>query len=161
MHRKRVGMSLADRVSRLSVPVTESGCWLWLGKTVPRGYGILTIKKAEGGKSEYAHRASWSCLNGEIPSGMYVCHKCDTPSCVNPEHLFLGTPADNFADMLKKGRHRQPRSSLTEKDAREILDSAESCNNLGKKLGVSGSTIHLVRSGLRTRFSSSKDQSHE
>jgi len=159
--RKRVGMPMEDRVLRLSIPVPESGCWLWIGATVPSGYGKLTIHTAEGGRTEYAHRASWACQNGETPGGMYVCHKCDTPSCVNPAHLFLGTPAENRADMVNKGRYMPPCSSLTETDVREILESTQSCNRLGEMFGVSGSTIHQVRNGRRTNFSPSKEQLDE
>jgi hypothetical protein len=78
-------------------------CWEWSGVKLPRGYGIFTI----GYTKIYSHRYAWSLGNGEIPDGMYVCHKCDNPSCCNPAHLFVGTASDNNADMDRKGRARR------------------------------------------------------
>lgn len=75
-------------------------CWLWRGFCLPKGYGTITIRT----KNHYAHRMAYEIVKGTIPPGLLVCHTCDTPSCVNPEHLFLGTHRDNFADMISKGR---------------------------------------------------------
>lgn len=80
---------------------TESGCWDWIGAKSSTGYGKLTIQ----GKSWRAHRLSYSLFNGGIDDGMFICHTCDNPSCVNPEHLFQGTPQDNVLDMISKNRH--------------------------------------------------------
>jgi hypothetical protein len=100
------------------------GCWLWTARRDSFGYGRINVS----GKSVGAHRVSWELANGRpIPEGMSVCHTCDNPSCVNPAHLFLGTQADNTADMDRKGRRRwrQPprkqgsshgRAKLTETD---------------------------------------------
>src|SRR3990167_294843 len=75
-------------------------CWIWKGQIVPSAYGAFYIHE----KNTYAHRASWIIHFGDIPEGLFVCHKCDNPPCCNPEHLFLGTPKDNTHDMMKKGR---------------------------------------------------------
>lgn len=88
------------RIEARSIPVTESGCWLWLGWVNAKGYGRMYARGTNVG----AHRFAWSAVNGSIPAGLYVCHKCDTPSCVNPAHLFLGTPTDNNHDMVAKKR---------------------------------------------------------
>lgn len=77
-------------------------CWLWIGATIKGGYGSFGGIKCKVGM---AHRFSWTLHNGPIPAGLDVLHRCDTPPCVNPEHLFLGTQTDNSRDMVQKGRH--------------------------------------------------------
>lgn len=76
------------------------GCWRWLGTSVGTGYGAIHVN----GKNILTHRYSWELANGPVPKGLYVLHKCDNPSCVRPNHLFLGTYKDNFEDMRRKGR---------------------------------------------------------
>lgn len=82
-------------------PEPNSGCWIWTGATIPQGYGCLRRFK----KTLKAHRVSFELFKGKISSGLHVCHRCDNPSCVNPEHLFLGTNVDNMNDKKAKGRH--------------------------------------------------------
>lgn len=77
-----------------------SSCWLWTGALTGNGYGSFRFN----GKTCSAHRFSYIHFNGEIPEGMIICHKCDTPSCVNPEHLQIGTHLDNNRDCIAKGR---------------------------------------------------------
>lgn len=126
------------------IPVTESGCWLWTGQLM-RGYGAIKLRK--GGVMS-AHRFFYMDLVGAIPPGALVCHKCDTPSCVNPNHLFLGTASDNMTDMLRKGRNGLgPRKRLTPEVAASIRNSRNSIRATAKIYGVSRRTVSDIRSG--------------
>src|ERR1700688_660605 len=102
----------------MKVKKRKNGCWLWFG-SISGGYG--TVRVPDFGV-EHAHRVSWRLVHGKIPAGMLVCHTCDVPGCVNPDHLFLGTGKDNADDRDKKGRRIAPRgenvatSKLTERE---------------------------------------------
>ena len=81
------------------------GCWLWVGWKSTRGYGKVNLPCGRG-KTIYAHRLSYEIHYGQIPEGLLVCHHCDNPQCVRPEHLFLGTNYDNTQDAVSKGRQK-------------------------------------------------------
>lgn len=92
-------------VERLWERVTKTtGCWVWRGTTNNKGYGMLGIGRE---RQVLAHRVAWESANGHVPDGMFVCHKCDNPRCVRPDHLFLGTNSDNIQDSIAKGRFRR------------------------------------------------------
>ena len=109
--------------------VKTDRCWNWTGNKHSKGYGQYKMP----GLSYRVHRASWQLANGPIPTGKHVLHKCDNPSCVNPDHLFLGDHFDNMRDMTVKGRLRIPdqkgehhsQAKLTSGDVRVIRGLSE------------------------------------
>ena len=142
---------------------TETNCWEWSGAvgrppTLP--YGRFKLN----GKEDKAHRWSWRFTFGEIPKDLWVLHKCDNPKCISPFHLFLGTPADNVHDCMKKGRRRKvkgtrllngtgedhPNAKLTNETVKYIRENYRfgirgfGTTNLGRKFGVSKQSVLAV-----------------
>ena len=127
-------------------------CWEWLAGKRTGGYGVIRIKS----KSCAASRVSWILHNGEIADGLCICHKCDNPACVNPNHLFLGTYKDNAQDMVAKGRQgtckakgeKSGRSKLSEKQVIEIREKyitfSPSIRQLAKEYCVPSSTLYDI-----------------
>lgn len=135
--------------------VHTSGCWVWIKSRNNKGYGVTSF----GNLKQYAHRASYSHFVGKIPKGVEVCHRCDNPACINPDHLFLGTHADNMRDSVAKGRARNqvmhgtdhPMALLTAKDVKYIRSSHRSMKSMAEELGVAYSVVYDCRNGRTYR----------
>lgn len=146
----RVGIwsrqKVEDRFENFVMPEPNSGCWLWIGGTNRQGYGQIGDGK---GKDVRAHRVSWKIHNGPIPKGMNVLHKCDTPPCCNPKHLFLGTLQDNMDDCCKKKRQaygsRNFKAKLADADIIKIRQDTRFAKEIAISFGVSTNTIDSIR----------------
>lgn len=134
-----------DRV----VASDEDSCWLWVG-AYANAYGQMPNGRRP---TFYAHRASFLIHVGPIPEGMEVCHSCDNPSCVNPNHLFVGTHADNMRDMKEKGKRRgalQARAKLTDADIpriREMRSQGYRQEEIARHFGMSRTGIANILQG--------------
>lgn len=131
-----------------AIGIPDTGCWLWTECILSSGYGVSNspdrIKT-----NELAHRASYRIFKGSIPKGMVVAHSCDMPSCVNPNHLWLGTHKQNSEDMVQKNRsakwERCGKSKLTKEQVDFIRESKLSHRKLGAMFDVSHSNIGYIR----------------
>jgi hypothetical protein len=145
-----------DRSTRFwSMVAKGEGCWLWTGEVLHNGYG--RIYHADGHK-EAAHRVAWRLVNGPIPADLSVCHHCDNPPCVRPDHLFLGTHADNMRDKVSKGRQaRGERSGTAVLTTAQVVAirvrhaGGDSPEQLSTEYGVAPSTIRNITSRRRWR----------
>ena len=144
-------VSEIERFSNFCFPITESGCWIWMGGLGSSGYGNFSLN----GKTIAAHRMSYLLFNGEIPLGFCVRHSCDIKECVNPTHLSAGTYTENSKDTKDRGRcnwlsgEDNPRSTLTKEKVIEIIKSKDPLLILSKKYGVSISAISNIQNGKR------------
>lgn len=131
----------------------ESACWAWIGnKSGPTGYG--SIRQGNGTRRNLrAHRVSYAMRYGATPTGLLVCHKCDNPSCVNPEHLFLGTAKENSQDMVAKERNnhpicigeKNPNCKITVSDVIAIRAMEDSQVSIASKFGITNSTVWAIK----------------
>jgi hypothetical protein len=140
-----------NRFNSKWMPEPYSGCWIWTGDIHADGYGLIKCN----GRRLFAHRHSWRLHHGEIPPGMCILHKCDTPACVNPKHLFYGSRTDNITDCVNKGRNskgeRKGSAKLTPAAIREIraLDSPQSL--IAERYGVTQATVSMIKNKITWR----------
>jgi hypothetical protein len=154
LHRQKLRKSLQERFDEKVVPEPNSGCWIWTGATKELGYGVIGLGRRSDG-TDKAHRVSYRLYCGDIPDGMAVCHRCDTPACVNPDHLFLGTLADNMQDCVAKGRNFIPDNrgeranwaKLTSDAVAHIRERVMTGPEYGRLYGVSKSAVYQIWDG--------------
>jgi hypothetical protein len=129
----------------------ENGCWLWQGAVNTTGYGMANWTRS---KNLVAHRLAWELLRGQPPAGLRALHKCDTPRCVNPDHIFWGTQKDNSADAMAKGRTtlgKQPKQRLIDaqkvREIRALKAAGAKGVELAKKFGIHPNSISSILTG--------------
>lgn len=105
VHKAKRTLPVGDRLKAHGYVVNERGCWIWQGDKTYRGYGRMSVKN----RSRSVHRLAYEAWVAPIPEGMLIRHKCDTPLCINPEHLTPGTHKDNMRDKYERGRDNTPR----------------------------------------------------
>lgn len=147
---------LAQRLERNSIPEPNSGCWLWERGLTSTGYGQTHIggRRERGGKVAQAHRAMWIACHGDIPHGLFVCHHCDVKTCVNPDHLYLGTPKQNTADAVARDRivrgEKRRNARLSDEMVRTIWrmhNARASSREIGDHIGVDPRHVRKVLEG--------------
>jgi hypothetical protein len=141
-----------DQALAMFIPVPEAGCWLWDGSWNGNKRGQLHI---DGEGMIMAPRFFYQHHVGPIADGLFVCHKCDTPACVNPDHLYLGTHTDNMRDRRRKGRgwnppgEGNPNSRLTEQVVRAIFNDQRRTKYITAHYGVAQATVYDIKRGRR------------
>ncbi len=142
--------TLRERFDAKWIPEPFSGCWLWTACINKHGYGNIGLgRKVDGWES--AHRVSWRLHRGDIPIGMWVLHTCDVRSCVNPDHLFLGTVLDNNRDCLNKNRRNTPKGEshcqarLTLSQVQEIRNAKEPIRKIGKRFRICQTQVWEIK----------------
>ena len=142
--------SIIDRFDEKWLEDPRTGCWEWQACRDSGGYGRVNV----GSRSMKAHRVSFALTFGLFDNDLLVCHDCDNRSCVNPDHLFLGTPAENSADMTSKGRQAKGEangsSKLTEADIPAIMAqraTGATMRAIARDFGVSHAAINLITRG--------------
>ena len=143
---------LSERLEKHSIPEPNSGCVLWCGAVDGAGYGLVKVD----GKCKRSHRAAYELAHGPIPEEMHVCHKCDVPSCINVDHLFLGSHTDNMRDKMRKGRHghmfgeKHGSAKLTDADVLKIRSDKRSQRVIAATYGLRDhTTVGLIKRRLR------------
>lgn len=143
--------TVLERFEEKFEKIDGNTCWEWKAHRTPKGYGSIKINR----RMRSAHRVSWELYEGPIPEGLCILHRCDNPPCVRPSHLFLGTQAENVADMISKNRKaigvNSGSNKLNESQVHEIRrifqEGGISKRKLGRQFGVSDMTVFFIVTG--------------
>jgi hypothetical protein len=143
-----------ELIDKFSIPEPNSGCWLWIGAIGNAGYGVIRVERRMWG----AHRLSYTLHKGPVALGLRICHTCDNRACVNPDHLYAGTAAQNTGDASRRGRMERGSarhcSVLSERqipEIRKMLRNGLTCIAIAQQFGVDSSTISHIKRGLTWR----------
>lgn len=147
-----------DPVERFWAFVNKTDtCWLWTGETNSQGYGRFAVQTVPKRVREFAHRFSYQLAHGDLSNDVFVLHTCDTPLCVNPQHLRPGTHQDNMNDAVAKGRmckgSKRPQSKLSEGDVMNILALQHTMTHqaIADQFGVRREAVSKIIQGIRWR----------
>jgi HNH endonuclease len=160
-NRGRLQPSLAERFWKKVNRTSRTGCWIWTGGKTMKGYGMVYAR----GRQRPASHIAWELHYGPVPEGLWVLHRCDTPPCVRPDHLFVGTIVENMHDASQKGRmnrgERKWNARLTEKIVRAIrstrLVHRGDQARLARRYGVSDSIVSAARLGVTWKHVAMED----
>ena len=147
-----LGTDLKSAFEFFVSPEPNSGCWLWDGPYFAQrnGYGCFTMRSA-GIVQSRAHRVSWLIYKGKLHPTDHVLNKCDTPACVNPDHLFIGDQSDNMTDKVRKGRQNRGNShgmaKIDEATAIAIIRDLRLQKDIADHYGVSVVTVSDIKRG--------------
>lgn len=140
---------IAERILASVERIPECGCWLWMKWCHHTGYGVISMGRQS--RFNLAHRVSYETFVGPIPDGLDVCHRCDVRACVNPAHLFVGTPSDNAIDAVRKGRIATgsdvQNAALSVDELQELRAAAGPYAQLAERFGIAVSTAWRAKNG--------------
>ncbi len=140
--------SVLRRFEEKYIPEPNSGCWLWTASLTNKGYGELMLRHTR--RTIGAHRISYKLFKGVIPDDMNVLHMCDIPSCVNPDHLELGTQAQNMQDSVSRGRSRKGRVfpdewKLSQDEVEALRKDSRASRKVAQTYGISHMQVQHIR----------------
>lgn len=144
-HRRGAYPPLRERFKSRVKTGAPDECWEWQGGRLPAGYGAIWDNEIKNNRG--AHRLAWEFAFGQIPAGLFVCHRCDNPPCCNPAHLFLGTKEDNDNDRVRKGRTSRAGAKLSTAEVvgiRALAADGFAPRDLAMTFGVSPTTVYDI-----------------
>jgi hypothetical protein len=140
--------TVIERIFDRSIPEPNTGCWLWELSSKEKGYGQIRVGslKDDSRRLVLVHRAVCEAFHG-LRADQYACHRCDNPACVNPDHIFAGTPKENTQDAVKKGRMKSPRHRLSVEQVLAIRADKRIAREIAASHGISTEHVFRIRRG--------------